>query len=220
MRAQTTILTIAGALLTAGLGPAATPALAASSGTFTATGSMHAARLCHTATLLPGGQVLAAGIGSGSGGAPSAELYNPTAGTWTVTGGMITPTDGHTATLLPDGQVLVTGGSTDTCRFGGVSNAELYNPATGTWAATGSMTTARVDQSATLLNNGQVLIAGGANSTAVLSSAELYNPATGKFTRTGSMTTAREGQSATMLPDGQVLVTAGAKGSQIINTRF
>jgi len=90
---------------------------------------------------------------------------------------MITPTDSHTATLLPDGQVLVAGGSTSGCFYGGTSGAELYNPATGSWAATGSMTTARVDQSATLLGNGKVLVTGGMG-TAIpssLSSAKVYN---------------------------------------------
>jgi hypothetical protein len=44
---------------------------------------------------------------------------------------------------------------------GGTSSAELYNPATGTWALTGSMTTPREDQTTDLLANGQVLVAGG-----------------------------------------------------------
>ena len=68
----------------------------------------------------------------------------------------------HTATLLPTGKVLVAGG----CRVVGsdLSSAELYDPATGTWTATGSLGTARQHHTATLLPSGKVLVAGGHNS--------------------------------------------------------
>jgi hypothetical protein len=66
----------------------------------------------------------------------------------------------HTATLLPNAQVLVAGGRRDD--FGTtLSSAELYDPATGLWTATGSMTTGRYSHTATFLPNGQVLVAGG-----------------------------------------------------------
>src|SRR5260370_35639631 len=103
----------------AAVGLAAAPATAATSGTFTATGSMLAAHTQGKATLLPDGQVLVTGANCGGGAPalPSPELYNPAAGTWAVTGQMNTPRIAATATLLPDGQVLVAGGS------GGSSNA-------------------------------------------------------------------------------------------------
>jgi N-acetylneuraminic acid mutarotase len=89
------------------------------------------------------------------------------------------------------------------------ASAPALAQASGTWALTGSMTTAREGQTATLLPNGQVLVAGGTDRAATLASAELYTPATGRWSATGSMTTTRAGQTATLLPDGQVLVAGG-----------
>jgi Kelch motif/Galactose oxidase, central domain len=80
--------------------------------------------------------------------------------------------------LLPNGKVLVAGG-VGTSGF--LSSAELYDPASGTWTATGSLTTAREVHTATLLPNGKVLVAGGYNG-GFLSSAELYDIGLG-FTR-------------------------------------
>jgi Kelch motif len=81
---------------------------------------------------------------------------------------------------------------------------------------TGQLNTPRIDATATLLHNGQMLAAGGSGgSSNALASAELYNPATGKFTPTGSMTTPRVGQSATLLNNGQVLVAGGSNAVAI-----
>lgn len=155
-------------------------------GTWSVTGSMHVARSGQTATLLTDGQVLVAG-----GANSSAELYNPATGTWTLTGSMHTGRAGQTATLLNNGEVLVAGGTaTSSTTFSALSSAELYNPATGSWTVTGSMTAVRDLQTATLLTSGQVLAVGGYNANASpVSSAELYNPATGKWTPTGAMST-------------------------------
>jgi hypothetical protein len=178
-------------------------------GKFTATGSMTTARaaLTFTATVLQNGQVLVAGGGAGSGATSSAELYDPATGTFSVTGSMATAREDFTATLLNNGQVLVAGG-VGCISFGctAVSSAELYNPATGTWTPTGSMSSARAWDTATLLPDGQVLVAGGGNGSTTLSSAKLYNPATGTFSPTGSMTAALNQQMAGLLPSGKVLV--------------
>jgi hypothetical protein len=181
-------------------------------GIWAVTGQMNTPRTDAATALLQNGQVLAAG-GSGGGSFPlaSAELYNPATGTWAVTGSMHQGRSGvagagdPSATLLPDGQVLIAGG--ENANFNPLASAELYNPATGKFTATGNMNFAREGQSATLLNNGQVLIAGGTGATAA---AELYNPATGKFTPTGSMAAPRGGNVATLLPGGDVLVTQGS----------
>ena len=191
------------AALALGGGLIAVPASAATSGTWTVTGSMNAARYHTTSTVLPDGEVL---VISGNGTA-SAELYNPATGTWTLTGSMTTERFDQTATLLSDGKVLVAGGGESA-----VGSAELYNPTTGTWTLTGNMHTNRLGATATLLPDGEVLVAGGDAGKATydaLSSAELYNPATGTWTLTGSMTAPREEQTATLLGNGEVLVAGG-----------
>jgi WD40 repeat protein len=124
---------------------------------------------------------------------------------------MTTTRRSHTATLLTNGKVLVAGGY----NVNPTANAELYDPGTGQWAATGNMTTARLWHTATLLPNGKVLVAGGSGD-GVLASAELYDPTTGQWTATGSMATARLWHTATLLPNGKVLVAAGADEGFIV----
>jgi YVTN family beta-propeller protein len=81
----------------------------------------------------------------------------------------------------------------------------------------GSLNTARFGHTATLLNNGMVLMAGGANSPGVyLASAELYNPATATFTPTGSMNTVRYLPTATLLNNGMVLIAGGGGSSGLL----
>src|SRR3972149_6607327 len=80
---------------------------------------------------------------------------------WTATGNMDGVRSGHTATLLPDGKVLVTGGSIGSFSGELLASAELYDPGSGSWTATGSMAAARDGHTATLLPDGTVLVAGG-----------------------------------------------------------
>jgi Kelch motif/Galactose oxidase, central domain len=92
----------------------------------------------------------------------------------------------------------------------GAGSAQAANGTPGTWRITGSMgTPVRSSPTATLLPNGEVLVAGGVNFTSELASAELYNPATGTWSSAGSMSTARDLPTATLLPDGKVLVAGG-----------
>ncbi len=187
---------------------AATPALAGS-GSFNTTGSMNFARDGHTATLLSNGEVLVTGgFNDTNGYMASAELYDPAKGKWTLTGSLSTKRSGDGAVLLPNGQVLVAGGNDNgTTGDPALASAELYNPSTGTWTATGSMTTARTGIALVVLQNGEVLAAGGdqAPGSATPSTAELYNPATGTWTATGNMTAAASG-GAVLLPNGDVFV--------------
>jgi hypothetical protein len=93
-----------------------------------------------------------------------------------------------------------------------VVGVSSYAQSPGTLTATGSMTTPRGEHTATLLQDGRVLLAGGNNHGNFTNTAELYDPSTGTFTATGSMATTREYSTATLLPDGSVLIAGGIGG--------
>ena len=182
--------------------------------TFVATGSMNAARMDFTATLLIDGTVLVAGGSSGEGAAQtylaSAEIYDPGTGKFAATGSMEAARAGQTATRLKDGRVLIAGGggcaNGNTC--GGsdtqlLASAELYDPTTGAFTRTGSMSVGRDRATATLLTDGRVVVAYGEN--AGHATAELYDPASGKFSRTGKVLDFNNDATATRLADGKVL---------------
>ncbi len=188
-------------------------------------GSLLQPRYEHTATLLPNGQVLIAAGANGCCGNPInyAELYNPATGTFAYTTNASTGAQtvlntarlGHTATLLPNGMVLIVGGNTANNGQTPTAAAELFNPSTGVFTNTGSLNTARYNHTATLLNSGMVLIAGGYGCSgngctpAALNSAEIYDPNSGTFTNTGTMDAPRFQHTATLLPNGTVLLVGG-----------
>jgi len=189
----------------------ATAAVSVATSGFTVTGSMGTARSGHIATLLANGKVLIVG------GDASAELFDPASGTFTPTGSMTTLRYGPTATLLANGLVLIAGGfGPGTSQLPRLSSAELYDPGSGTFAATGSMAVGRVLHTATLLGDGRVLIAGGTNASggggAATSSTEIYDPSTGTFTVSGSMMSSRANHTATLLASGKVLIVGGWNG--------
>jgi hypothetical protein len=131
-------------------------------------------------------------------------------GTFAVTGSLNTARYDHTATLLPSGQVLATGGLGVNGVYTSLASAERYDTKKGRWTVTGSMSVGRTGFTATLLANGQVLVAGGSDyKISCYATAELYNPATGQWTLTGSMSQPRCLQSATLLSNGNVLVSGG-----------
>jgi hypothetical protein len=180
---------------------------------FRFTGSLNYARDSFTATVLQNGQVLiAGGIGYGAAFVPTCELYNPNTGTFSKTGNLNIPRFSHTATLLNNGTVLIAGGLVDNSGTSTeTATAELYNPSTGTFALTGSMTVALSGHTATLLGSGMVLIAGGEGPPPVgyPAAAELYNPTPGTFSNTGNLNTPRSSHTATILNDGTVLIAGG-----------
>jgi hypothetical protein len=216
--------------------------------TNSATGSLLTPRSGHQATLLEDGTVLVTGGTYGhvstdnSPASPesfvalqSAEIYSDAGFAYAAQ--MTVPRWQQTATLLSNGtgQVLITGGSNGSSAVasaevftpgstpgspGTFTATALYDSSTGTFSgAVSQMNAARFLHTATLLPNGQVLLAGGQSSDgSILNSAELYNPLTGAFTLTGPMNSARWMHTATLLPDGTVLIAGGANASGPVST--
>jgi hypothetical protein len=167
-------------------------------------------RFAHTATLLPNGKVLVAGGSAGNrSGDPvlsSAELYDPSTGAFAPTGDMTAPRHKHAAMLLPGGKVLVAGGADSRDWRGRYASAEIYDPATGTFSSTGSMSAGRFkfQEAVTLLQDGKPVVAGGGTSV------EIYDPSSGAFaTAQGQLDAARFFSTATRLPNGKVLILGG-----------
>ncbi len=170
---------------------------------------MSISRSGNTGTQLLNGEVLFAGGFDGTGAATdTAELYNPATGTFTATGSMAAARADHTATLLTDGKVLIAGGiDSNDSPYETFATAELYDPSTGTFTSTGSLSTPRYLHVATLLCSGKVLITGGSTQPpAAASTAEIYDPATGAFTASGTMVNEPGDHTATLLPDCRVLI--------------
>ncbi|HVK62892.1 MAG TPA: kelch repeat-containing protein, partial [Polyangium sp.] len=141
--------------------------------------AMSEPRGLHTATrLLDGGVLVTGGTGSGVASTASCQLYDPSTNMWKPAPSLSVPRRDQTATLLQNGKVLVTAGYTGGMGGGYYSSAEIYNPATNTWASTASMTGARVRHAATLLQDGKVLVTGGFDGTPIAIS-QLYDPAEG-----------------------------------------
>ncbi|WP_437506874.1 kelch repeat-containing protein [Sorangium sp. So ce1099] len=193
-------------------------------------GVMNVARTFHTATLLKNGKVLVVG---GGGADPftakdSVELYDPETDEWTSTTSMLLhrARSRHTATLLKDGKVLVAGGIGSGGPTDSLASAELYDPETNAWTETQeTMRSKRFMHTATLLESGKVLVAGGRNDAVGrdgdLASAELYDPETDDWISTSKdMTDRRVMHSATLLKDGKVLVAGGYSGSTLVGAEL
>jgi len=139
-----------------------------------------------------------------AGSATNGRGFTVVGGGWSPTGNLFRPR--RPATVLLDGTVLAAGGC--------LGSAELYNPATGNWSATGFLTTSRGGQTATLLPNGKVLVAGGVDvlCSSPVQTAEIYDPATRSWTAVPPMRFARMQHTATLLPTGKVLIIGGYPG--------
>ena len=141
-------------------------------------------------------------------------------GSFINTGSMLNARGGFTATLLRDGRVLVAGGDNSIVAADSkpsASTAEIYDPASGAFSATGSLTANRYNHAAATLPDGRVLLAGGLVcvgtfvrcTPSALSSAEIYDPGTGTFTATANMLSAHPCPNALPLPNGKILILGG-----------
>jgi len=195
------------------------------SGTWSMTGAMNVGRQQHSAVLLGNGMVLVSGgniertpcatdvcVNTIAG----SELYNPATGQWKTVGDMTIPRSFFTSTVLSNGKVLAVGGrihtGPDYFDYKAIAWADLYDPTTRKWTATGTMSISREDHATVRLANGKVLVIGGTTvdfNGVTVASAELYDSVTGTWTTTGSMVQGRERFTATLLPNGKVLVAGG-----------
>jgi N-acetylneuraminic acid mutarotase len=198
--------------------------------TWTDAAKLPQATMRATASLLADGTVLQIG-GIYSGGANDVAddvlNYDPDSNAWTAAPDMPENPNrfGHTSTILGDGSVLVTGGFTNCPKNGStstaVATAARYHPATNTWSAVAVMNQKRAFHSATLLKNGQVLIAGGGGNieanclrptwNSVHASAEIYDPETDTWTTVGLMQEARTEHQALLLSSERVVVAGGRR---------
>jgi hypothetical protein len=187
---------------------------------------MGTARAGHVAVPLDNGRVLLiGGVGEGWTFLASAELYDPATGRFHATGSLRTARESHAAVRLLDGRVLAVGG------HGGrrgdlriLSDAEAYDPATGRFAPAGHMAVPRHKHDAVLLEDGEVLVSGGADrrdGRGVYRSAELYDPASATFRSAGTMRLPRYKHQGTSLrlPDGRVLLAGGAGRPEVYDPR-
>jgi len=173
-----------------------------STGSWTATPSLNQSRYAFAGVVLADGRALVEG-GTTQDDQPTStcELYDPTADVWTLTGSI--QERSANLVLLDGGEVLATDGPT-------IPSSELFDPASGSWSpTTGEMHFVRVGDSATLLDDGRVLVAGGEGPNSLIVQSELYVPRTEQWLLGPSLHTARWVQSAVRLADGRVLVAGG-----------
>ena len=165
-------------------------------------------------TLADGSVLVAGGMRNGQ-PLDTAERYFPATGTWVAAGRLNLPRTEGSLTLLQDGRVLASGGGIEGAPgWAATASAEIFDPAIGEWTITAAMSVARANATATLLPDGEVLVAGGENtfeasSGSVTATAEIFSPRLNGWRPAGSMTKPRYSAGAVLLPDGRVLVAGG-----------
>ena len=193
-------------------------------GKFTLAAPMTVARADHVAVeLLDGTILIVGGVGQGWTFLSSAEIYDPVSGRFRTTGSMLVPRESHAVVRLIDGHVLVVGGHRGRRENIEIySSAEIYDPATSTFRATGEMMIRRHKHDATLLAGGEVLITGGADerdSRGVYKSAEIFDARTNVFRTIGEMNFDRYKHRGTsvMLNDGNILIAGGSSSAELFD---
>jgi len=189
--------------------------------TWTTVNPLNNARSAHTATLLPDGTVLVAGGGNAIppfGTVQSSELFSPNgaSGSWGPAIGMVAPRVGHSANVITDRglQVVMAAGGLD-ANGNAQASIEFFNESGPYWEAISfaSMTQARAFHTATTLQDGSVLVAGGSYSSDALASAEWYDPSQETWTSVAPLNQTRSSHTASLLYDGTVLVVGGFSSS-------
>lgn len=179
------------------------------------TGLMSEPRSGPTATRLWTGRVLVAGGAADATPLASADLFDPETETFVATGSMADPRVAHSAAILGDGRVLVAGGlrggmAGDLAPGDILASAEIFDPVTGTWSTTGSMSESRFQFTLTSLADGRALAAVGDHlGNGPVPGAERFDPGTGRWAPAGTMVEPRAAQTATLLQDGDVLLAGG-----------
>ena len=164
------------------------------------------------AGLLPDGRVLMTGGEANQTPLTSALAFDPGSNAWRSVASMPSAHTRHTQVTLQDGRVLVIGGyetRDDLVRDGASSLVELYDPTLNAWTIGATMPYYMATGTTTLLQDGSVLVAGGASSNTNRNVALRYFPATNRWRTAGSFTDARRYQVAALLPNGKVLVAGG-----------
>lgn len=183
--------------------------------TFKKTGSLKTARAQHGAVLLSDGRVLVfGGRQSTYKVLASAELFDPKKGTWSPAGSMNAPRTNAAVTLLSDGNVLAAGG-VGPAVWQPHKTLEVYKPKSNSWAMLGlTLAQGRSLMTATALNSGIVIIAGGYDGKKWLDSVITFDPKAGTLalqkTKLGE---ARCAHTATRVSDGRVLLVGGTCGT-------
>ena len=231
--ATSTVLRDGRVLVAGGQDPNGAPMASAelynpATGTWSPTGSLPLPVAQATATLLADGTVLMAGGLTGAVGSlvPTSvsEIYNPATGVWSLTRSpLLTATYAGGAAPLASGKVLYAGGLTSTSfTMPATSVAQLYDPATGTWAQTGSLPLGVADFQMSALPDGTVLVAGGDTAVEgnVTASAEIYQPFSGTWTTIAPMPIGVASAASARLANGSVLVAGGktSPAGQATNT--
>lgn len=190
----------------------------AHSGEWTQAAPMNETRQYPGLARLPDGRILAVtGHPLKGQSLSSAEIYDPEQDVWTPTGSLNVPRNGVEPgglTVLPGGKILIAGGGSE---LRSAHEAELFDPATESWALTGAMNEARSNHSTTLLPDGRVFVAGGIDwaTNRVRASAEIYDPASETWSLTDPMAGPRTNHCAVLLDNGTVLVIGGAREPDI-----
>ena len=225
------VLVVSGAANFEGVGSAEVYDPAA--GTWAPAGSVTVGR-GHTATALEDGKVLVAGgMVGGVAKKPgvtflaTSELYDPETGKWSPTAPMATGRSDHSAVRLADGKAMVVGGRGEELGFS-LNTAEVYDPPKGTWQVVPRvLKSGRASTTATLRDDGQVLVVGGSillagpprtkeivGENAVKSISELYDPRAGTWSQAPSLLHARRSHTLTALPGAKLLVAGGVDDSE------